>query len=731
MAETKGLIVEIGADTSKMNKALNRLNMPLKKIQSELKFIDKALKLDPKNVDLLKQKMKLMGDAVKQADSKVSTLRNELARLKANNAPAEQIRRLERELVMAEAEAKKLRKEFNLFKASQSTFGKLGTSLSGLGKKLNSAGHSMRMCSMYAGALAGSLGAAAYKASAYADDINTLSKQTGVATSSLQKFGAVSELVDVPLNAFAKGQGKVVSAMRKGSDAFDKYGVSIKNADGSMRSSEDVFMDYISAVSEIGNKTEQAAAMQELFGAKAYQALMPLVQGQDTFKQYIDRLNELGLVLDQDTLDKINGFKDQIDWIKSVGVLAFYKIGAAIAESIGPSLENVDKKIASFANWISKLNPVFVKVGLAISGIVAVASPLLILFGGIASGAGALFTTLSKMMPFLARLGPLLTNPFVLGGVAVGGLILAMTKLGDSGANVEKFTQTIVKKISLMANRFIKIAPQILSKFASAISKNLPILIQSAVDIINSLVNSLVKNLQPLIQGALQIVQALANGIIQNLPLIISTALKLIVTITKALIQNLPQILKAGVRIMGTLISAIGSQVGALKNKITGFAKSIPGWIKNKITGLASIGRDIVSGLWNGISNKVGWLKSKISGFVGNVKNWLKKFFKIGSPSRLMADEIGQFIPSGIAMGITDNLDVLKKATDSMGNTIVRASNPSQINYDKVGSAVATAVGSIVIDNNIVLNGKSVGGAITPIINKNMFDQRVLDGRYA
>lgn len=87
---------------------------------------------------------------------------------------------------------------------------------------------------------------------------------------------------------------------------------------------------------------------------------------------------------------------------------------------------------------------------------------------------------------------------------------------------------------------------------------------------------------------------------------------------------------------------------------------------------MLSIGSDIVKGLWNGINNTVDWLKSKISGFVGNVTDWLKKFFEIGSPSKLMAREIGRWLPEGIAVGVDDNaksvLSSLKSlAVNSLG----------------------------------------------------------------
>lgn len=101
-----------------------------------------------------------------------------------------------------------------------------------------------------------------------------------------------------------------------------------------------------------------------------------------------------------------------------------------------------------------------------------------------------------------------------------------------------------------------------------------------------------------------------------------------------------------------------------LLNKLIEKVKEIPDKIK-------SIGGDIVAGLWNGISDKVQWLKNQISGFVGDVTSWLKDKFEIGSPSKLMAREIGKWLPEGIAVGINDNAkSVLSAMNDLAVNTL-------------------------------------------------------------
>ena len=102
----------------------------------------------------------------------------------------------------------------------------------------------------------------------------------------------------------------------------------------------------------------------------------------------------------------------------------------------------------------------------------------------------------------------------------------------------------------------------------------------------------------------------------------------------------------------------------SLVNAVVEKASELPGKI-------VSIGSDVINGLWNGIRDKVGWLKEKISGFVGDVTSWLKKFFKIGSPSKLMADEVGRWLPEGISLGIDKNAkSVLSSVKSLVGDTL-------------------------------------------------------------
>lgn len=82
-----------------------------------------------------------------------------------------------------------------------------------------------------------------------------------------------------------------------------------------------------------------------------------------------------------------------------------------------------------------------------------------------------------------------------------------------------------------------------------------------------------------------------------------------------------------------------------LKDSIVEGVKSIP-------KKMESIGKNIVEGIWNGIKNAKDWIVDKIKGFASSVVDGFKDALGIHSPSRVLADMVGKFIPMGISVGM-------------------------------------------------------------------------------
>ena len=72
----KGITVEIGGDTTKLQTALKGVNTEIRNTQSQLKDVEKLLKLDPGNTELIAQKHRLLAQAVSETREKLEILKD-------------------------------------------------------------------------------------------------------------------------------------------------------------------------------------------------------------------------------------------------------------------------------------------------------------------------------------------------------------------------------------------------------------------------------------------------------------------------------------------------------------------------------------------------------------------------------------------------------------------------------------------------------------------------------
>lgn len=155
------------------------------------------------------------------------------------------------------------------------------------------------------------------ESAAYADNILTLSLTTGQTTDQLQEFSYASELIDVSLDTLQGSLTKLTNNMQDTANgtgnaqaAFQQLGFSVTDADGHLRSANDVFYDAIDALGDVTNATERDALAMDIFGRSA-QDLNPLiVQGADTLREYAQEAHDMGYVLDNDALAALGAVDD-------------------------------------------------------------------------------------------------------------------------------------------------------------------------------------------------------------------------------------------------------------------------------------------------------------------------------------------------------------------------------------------------------------------------------------
>lgn len=435
MAEVKGITIEFRGDTTELSKAINQVRNEAKSFDKELGYINRSLKFNPKNVDLLKQKIAVLSDATQKGEENIKDLKKALETMKNNDIDetSADYRELQREIIKAESKQKAYNAELRKLKAATSSLGQASQKLADLGAKAEKAGKALAPVSKAAAAVDVALAGLAYKSGSAADELNTLSKVTGISTEDLQKYKAASDLVDVSVEAMAKSHQKLKKNMLGALDGtndqaqyFEQLGIKITNADGSLRNANDVFDETIAALGSMENETERDAIAMALLGKSATE-LNPLIEdGGETYKKVADIFANNGLqIVDEETLQKANEFNDAIDTIKLTWSAALSNIGTQLAGYLAPAMEKISAAMQKVAGWLSQLSPETLAIIGVIAAVVAGLAPLLIVVGKLAFAISSIMSLASTIGPILAGLaGPIGIVIAIIGALIAVGVLL-------------------------------------------------------------------------------------------------------------------------------------------------------------------------------------------------------------------------------------------------------------------------------------------------------------------
>lgn len=212
--------------------------------------------------------------------------------------------------------------------------------------------------------------------------------------------------------------------------------------------------------------------------------------------------------------------------------------------------------------------------------------------------------------------------------------------------------------------RMIETGGQALAQLISGLSAALPQLAQMGLELLSTLVNTLVQNLPQLLTTGGQALLTLLEGIGQALPQILPMAARTVLTMATGILQNLPQILQAGVQVIASLIRGIGEAAPGIIDA----ALEVVGMLWDTVTSIdwLQLGKDIIAGMINGIGAMGGALRDAAANVARGALDSIKNFFGIASPSKVMRDQVGRWLPAGIAQGMLANTRPLRSAMDSL-----------------------------------------------------------------
>lgn len=411
-----GITIEIGGDTSNLQKSLRGVDNQLKTTQTNLKDINKLLKLDPGNVELLTQKQKNLESAIDLTKKRLEELKS----VNKDSVTPEQWDAIQREIIATEQSLKDLKQQYNEFgSVSAQVLKNAGQSMKDLGGKIEGVGQSLSGISGAAAAVGGGLLKLGYDAVQSADDLLSLSKQTGVSTDELQKMQYASEMVDVSVEDITGALRKLKPKITEDNKALASLGITTTNLDGSTRDVTEVFYESLRALARIPNETERDQVAMELFGKSADSLAGIIDDGGAALISYGNEAQNLGLILSGDTLESLGETSDTLASVKANLAATMGELGATIAQDLAPVLKKGAELIGKLTAKFRELTPEQAETILKIAGIVAAIAPAIILIGKLVSGIGSIISVLGTVIGVLG--GPL---TLAIGAVIAVGVLL-------------------------------------------------------------------------------------------------------------------------------------------------------------------------------------------------------------------------------------------------------------------------------------------------------------------
>lgn len=340
---------------------------------------------------------------------------------------------------------------------------------------------------------------------------------------------------------------------------------------------------------------------------------------------------------------------------------AVEKVVAAIKKALTPIVELVKNVFTMLQGLIAQL---FELVGSILAKIIDWIAPVITIIGNFLSD---VITVLGTIIGYIAKLLTPLINGI---GKIISTILECLQKIWNTLSDaLSPAFEAIWKVVSKIFETIGNLLQTIVDALAPAIDA-LAQAFGTILDAVASIVSAVVEALAPVIQviaetlgGIITVLAEIVGAVVDAL----SPAIKLIGEVLGAIFGVIAKIVNL---VCGVLKPVIDVICGALK-AIGDVINNIFNGVKNLTSKAVETGKNIIQGIGTGIKNAATGLWNGIKNVGNNIVNGFKNFFGIHSPSKLMASEIGEYLPAGIDEGMKDAMPaLLSSAEDQMGNLV-------------------------------------------------------------
>lgn len=758
----KGITIKIGGDTTGLDKALKETNKKSRELESELKAVDKALKLDPNNVTLVKQKQDLLKDSIKETKSKLDVLKEAqsqvTAQYKKGEIDAGQYRAFQRELETTKSKLSSLKDEKKNVNAIGTAFKEAKDKVEPVIKKVEKVGSA--------------IGGAASKAVKFTATLGKI--DTAMIGKAADGFKKYTQTIGVGLAAVTTALAANVETSREWNSDMTKLKTNAETSGNNFDFMKSKMQDLVAITGESDSSIEalsnlMAVGFSDEQMTPAINALSGAVEKfPDTLKieslsdslqetiatgaatgQFSELIGRMGDSVDdfnaglQNCTSEAERQQYALDWLANSGL-----------SEINDEYQSANKSTLDYERASFELQDALASLGTAFTPVMAGAK-----------GMAADFLT--KSLPAVQKLSggftklfdgvSSLLDAYDSGGldglteqipVVISGLFSSASEtLAENAPTLITAATTvltsIIRSLAQSAPSLINsILPSLLNGFfglinalVSTIPTLVPELVQGAItlflglidglndvigqlmpmlpSLIKQITDTLIENLPAIIEGGFQLLTGLITGLTKCTPDLINAIIALIPVITDSLTENLPVLVKAGMELIVALAQGLPTAIPAIIDALPDIISAIIDGFKE--VDWLDLGANILKGILNGLVSAVSGIWSVVEDVGSAIIDGFCDFFDIHSPSRVMAKKVGQYLPSGIAVGMEDTADEPVNEAQAIVDSVAGVSaemDPVMIgrqNARKTADKISTEADST------TSNGKS--GDLTVVMN--------------
>lgn len=632
-----GITIQIDADATPLQKALSGVDSSLKTVQGDLKDVNRELKFNPDSLGLWEEKQRLVNQAMEATKERLTVLQDAYGQLAARMEETdpnseeyaelqEQMERLGTEIKLTESQLQTYGQQSeeaaaNVERLTDAADGAEGSveetgdaaneasgDMKNLSKETKDAGNSAKDASDGGWSMAkqiladlardaiqaaidglkklgGAMRDAVTDSAAFADEVNTMAEQTHLSTDTIQELYYATDLMDVPVETVSKSLTKLTNSMAdatvEGSDAskkFEEMGISVTNADGSMRDAESVFYEAIDYLGGIQNEAERDAAAYDLFGRSSKELNSLIALGADGFADLKAEAHDAGAVLDGDALGALKDTQDAMDRMDQAVMVVQRNFATALAPAVS-AVGEAFAQMSADADW----SDLFSELGAAVADVLPdLISMAKTIFPALINIIRQLMPTISQIISYLPQLQPVI--------------------------------DAILMVVSRLTPMIMKLVSQLLPPLIDIIVAILPIL-EPILDILEPLLDIL----GPLLSAVLSALSIALKALVQ----IISGALQPVIEGLRKAAEKLAPVFENMSKKLQEVQHTMGNAWTAIKNAATTAITAV----KDKVTSVWNGIKNTTTTVWNGIKTAITTPVNAARDAVQTAVNKIKGFF--------------------------------------------------------------------------------------------------------